>query len=119
MLKPSTADHHNKKGFFGWFNRVFDRGNDRYQRGVAGMIKHRGRYMVIFLLIVAGLAVLFSRIPTTFFPEEDQSIMFVQGHKPSNSINERTKANLAEVTNYPWKKKTGMGGGGQAIKGVL
>src|SRR3546814_9648308 len=43
MLKPSTADHHNKKGFFGWFNRVFDRGNDRYQRGVAGMIKHRDR----------------------------------------------------------------------------
>src|SRR3546814_4497702 len=73
MLKPSTADHHNKKGFFGWFNRVFDRGNDRYQRGVAGMIKHRGRYMVIFLLIVAGLAVLFSRIPTTFRSEEHTS----------------------------------------------
>lgn len=97
MLKPSTADHHNKKGFFGWFNRMFDRGNMRYQRGVSGMLRHRGRYMVIFLLIVAGLAVLFTRIPTTFLPEEDQSIMFVQVQTPSNSSTERTDAVLARI----------------------
>lgn len=117
MLKPSTADHHNKKGFFGWFNRVFDRGNDRYQRGVAGMIKHRGRYMVIFLLIVAGLAVLFSRIPTTFLPEEDQSIMFVQVQTPSNSSTERTKAALDEVTNYLLNEESGMVESVMAVKG--
>lgn len=108
MLKPSSADHHDKKGFFGWFNRLFDRGNDRYQRGVAGMLKHRGRYMIIFLLIVGGLALLFTRIPTTFLPEEDQSILFVQVQTPSNSSAERTEAVLDEVTDYMLNDESGV-----------
>ncbi|AEC19586.1 Solvent-resistant pump membrane transporter Srp [Pusillimonas sp. T7-7] len=117
MLKPSTAEHHNKKGFFGWFNRVFDRGNNRYQRSVTGMLKHRGRYMVVFVLIVGGLAVLFSRIPTTFLPEEDQSIMFVQVQTPSNSSAERTGAALDEVTNYLLNEESGMVESVMTVKG--
>ncbi len=117
MLKPSAADHHNKKGFFGWFNRMFDRGNDRYQRGVSGMIRHRGRYMVIFLLIVGGLAVLFTRIPTTFLPEEDQSIMFVQVQTPANSSAERTQAALDEVNQYLLEDEAGTVDSVMAVKG--
>src|SRR3546814_1715791 len=70
MLRPSDVDHQQKKGFFGWFNRMFDRGTARYERGVAGILRRRGRYMLIFLLIVGGLAVLFTRLPTSFLPEE-------------------------------------------------
>lgn len=117
MLKPASADHHGKKGFFGWFNRVFDRGNDRYQRGVAAMLKHRGRYMVVFLLIVGGLAVLFTRIPTTFLPEEDQSIMFVQVQTPSNSSTERTQAVLDEVTDYLLNEESGLVESVMTVKG--
>ncbi|MDX3893125.1 efflux RND transporter permease subunit [Pusillimonas sp.] len=100
LLKPSDANHHEKKGFFGWFNRTFDRGAGRYQRGVAGMLGHRGRYMLIFLLIVVGLGVLFTRIPSTFLPDEDQGTMFVQVQLPVNSSAERTQAVLREVADH-------------------
>src|SRR3546814_5970086 len=43
MLRPSDVDHQQKKGFFGWFNRMFDRGTARYERGVAGILRRRGR----------------------------------------------------------------------------
>src|SRR3546814_20294908 len=42
MLRPSDVDHQQKKGFFGWFNRMFDRGTARYERGVAGILRRRG-----------------------------------------------------------------------------
>ena len=61
MLKPVKGHGQPRKGFFGWFNRTFDRGNARYQRGVGHMIHRRGRYLLIYLLIVAGLGVLFLR----------------------------------------------------------
>ncbi len=100
MLRPGDVDHQDKKGFFGWFNRMFDRGTARYERGVAGMLRRRGRYMLIFLLIVGGLALLFTRLPTSFLPEEDQGSVFVQVQLPVNSSAERTQAVLDEINEY-------------------
>ncbi|HUH86797.1 MAG TPA: efflux RND transporter permease subunit, partial [Pusillimonas sp.] len=107
ILKPVTG-HGQKKGFFGWFNRKFDNGTQRYTRGVGAMLRHRGRYMFIFLLIVAALAVLFSRIPTTFLPEEDQSILFVQVQLPSNSSAQRTDVVLEEITQHMLNEESGV-----------
>ena len=100
MLKPIKGGHQEKKGFFGWFNRKFDNGTQRYTRGVGGMLRRRGRYMLIFLLIVGGMAVLFSRLPTAFLPDEDQSTMFVQVQLPSNASAQRTWDVLEEVNDY-------------------
>jgi multidrug efflux pump len=100
MLRPSDVDHQQKKGFFGWFNRMFDRGTARYERGVAGILHRRGRYMLIFLLIVGGLAFLFTRLPTSFLPEEDQGSVFVQIQLPVNASAERTSAVIKEVEDY-------------------
>src|SRR3546814_7667902 len=97
MLRASSADHHDKKGFFGWFNRLFDSGNDRYQRGVEGMLKHRGRYMIIFLLIVGGLALLFKRILNSFLPEKDQSLLFIEVTTTVNFIAEGTATALDDA----------------------
>ncbi|MGB6103954.1 MAG: efflux RND transporter permease subunit [Pusillimonas sp.] len=100
MLRASDVDHHEKKGFFGWFNRLFERGTARYERSVAGMLRRRGRYMLIFLLIVGGLAILFTRLPTSFLPEEDQGTVFVQVQLPVNASAERTRVVLDEMTEY-------------------
>src|SRR3546814_19504341 len=79
---------------------MFDRGTARYERGVAGILRRRGRYMLIFLLIVGGLAVLFTRLPTSFLPEEDQGSVFVQVQLPVNASAERTRAVLDEVSEH-------------------
>ena len=100
MLKPVTGDHHNKKGFFGWFNRTFERASQSYESGVIGILKRSKRYMLVYLLIVAGLGVLFTKLPTTFLPDEDQGTLFVQVQLPQNSSAERTWEVLDQVNDY-------------------
>ena len=89
-----------KKGFFGWFNRTFDRGTQRFERGVGGMLARRGRYLVVFLLIVVGTGFLFKQIPAAFLPDEDQSLLMVEVRMPANASAERTEAVLTEIRDY-------------------
>ena len=52
MLKPIAKGHHEKKrGFFGWFNRVFDRSADRYASGVGAFLRRSGRALVFYAVI--------------------------------------------------------------------
>lgn len=99
ILKP-VHDHQEKKGFFGWFNRTFERNAQRYENGVTRFVAGRGRYMLMFLLIVGALAYLFPKIPTSFLPDEDQGTMFVQVELPSNATLNETDAALTQVQQY-------------------
>jgi len=99
MLKAGH-DHQPKKGFFGWFNRSFDRTNNKYQGGVAGMLKRPVRSMLVYGAIVAIMAVMFLRLPTSFLPEEDQGIFLTMVQLPSGASMERTDAVLAKVSEH-------------------
>ena len=46
MLKPIGPHDHDKKGFFLWFDRQFDRMTARYEKGVVAMLKRAGRSRV-------------------------------------------------------------------------
>ena len=73
LLKPMKhGEFGAQRGFFGWFNRFFDTNANRYQNGVRKVIKQGTRYGIIYLAMLAVLAVLFMRMPTSFLPEEDQ-----------------------------------------------
>jgi multidrug efflux pump len=100
ILKPVGHDHHEKKGFFGWFNRTFDRGADRYKLGVAGIVKRKGLFLVIYLGIVVAMAYLFPKIPAAFLPDEDQGTMIVQVQMPADSSAQRTQVVLDDVRDY-------------------
>lgn len=100
MLKPHKHGEHEKKGFFGWFNRNFDKNANRYERGVKGILARRGRFMLIYLALIGVVAVLFVRVPTAFLPDEDQGIMAVQIQLPQNSSAERTEAVLTQVRKF-------------------
>jgi hydrophobe/amphiphile efflux-1 (HAE1) family protein len=100
MLKPHKPGQHEKKGFFGWFNRGFDKNTLRYERGVKGILARRWRFMFIYLALIAVVAVLFLRIPTAFLPDEDQGVMFVQIQLPQNASAERTEAVLTQVRDF-------------------
>ena len=62
MLKPSSVEHQEKKGFFGWFNRTIHRSTDRYGRAVSGMIRRPVRSLFLYALIIAGAGYLLSLI---------------------------------------------------------
>lgn len=90
MLKPVDADHYHKTGFFGWFNRNFNRATDKYQTGVKSMLGRTGRYMLIYVGIVMVLGLLFTRLPGSFLPDEDQGVLFTQMTLPVGATKERS-----------------------------
>ncbi|EAU4155699.1 efflux RND transporter permease subunit [Salmonella enterica] len=101
LLKPVSAEHHKKKsGFFGWFNTRFDHSVNHYTNSVSGIVRNTGRYLIIYLLIVVGMAVLFLRLPTSFLPEEDQGVFLTMIQLPSGATQERTQKVLDQVTHY-------------------
>ncbi|WP_297843814.1 efflux RND transporter permease subunit [Pseudomonas sp.] len=102
MLKPIDQEKHGqpKRGFFGWFNRNFDRGVVSYERGVGNMIKHKIPAFLIYVLIVAGMVWMFTRIPSAFLPEEDQGVIFAQVQTPAGSTAERTQVVLDKMRSY-------------------
>ncbi|WP_324733207.1 efflux RND transporter permease subunit [Pseudomonas paeninsulae] len=101
LLKPiGKGEHAPKRGFFGWFNRSFDRGVQRYERGVASMLRHKLPYLLAYLLIIVGMVVLFTRIPTAFLPEEDQGVLFAQVQTPAGSTAERTQVVVDEMRSH-------------------
>ncbi|EAA5821589.1 hydrophobe/amphiphile efflux-1 family RND transporter [Salmonella enterica] len=101
LLKPISAEHHEKKsGFFGWFNTRFDHSVNHYTNSVSGIVRNTGRYLIIYLLIVVGMAVLFLRLPTSFLPEEDQGVFLTMIQLPSGATQERTQKVLDQVTHY-------------------
>jgi len=101
MLKPiEKGHHHEKRGFFGWFNRTFDRGVNRYEKGVVSVLKRKIPFIIIYLVIVAALAVLFSRLPSSFLPDEDQGVLFAQVQTPVGSTAERTQKTVDAMREY-------------------
>ncbi|HHH2177987.1 TPA: multidrug efflux RND transporter permease AcrD [Yersinia enterocolitica] len=101
MLKPIKPGHHHaKRGFFGWFNRMFDRNAHRYERGVAQVLHHSVRYMLLYLLLLGGLALLFIKLPTSFLPLEDRGVFMAQVQLPVGSTQQQTLRVVEKVENY-------------------
>ena len=102
MLKPIQKGDHgeNKRGFFGWFNRTFDSGVKRYEKGVGSILRHKAPYFLAYVLIVVGMVFLFTRIPTSFLPEEDQGVLFAQVQTPAGTTAERTQQVVDRMREY-------------------
>lgn len=89
-----------KSKLFGPFNRGFDAVQNRYA-GSIGWITHRPvRMGIVYLALVAGMALLFLRTPTGFLPDEDQGILFTLVQTPSGSTAERTLEVIKTVEDY-------------------
>ncbi|MCG9965485.1 MAG: efflux RND transporter permease subunit [Shewanella sp.] len=101
MLKPVQKGHgHIETGFFGWFNRNFDRLTNRYESSVAGIVKRGFRVMMIYVALVVAVGWIFMRMPTAFLPDEDQGILFSQAILPTNSTQESTLKVLEKVSDH-------------------
>lgn len=99
FLKPIVKGHHEKKGFFGWFNRGFSRTANRYTSSVGWIVNRTGRFMVIYLALLVGLGWSFMQLPTSFLPDEDQGFLIVDIQGPSESSSDRTAAIIENVEN--------------------
>jgi multidrug efflux pump len=100
LLRPPSGERHARRGFFAWFNRNFDKGRERYVGGVRNIAVRSGRWLAVYAAIVAAVALLFTHLPTSFLPDEDQGYLFVQVQTPPGATLERTGAVLDDISNY-------------------
>ncbi|MRR51982.1 MAG: efflux RND transporter permease subunit [Rhodocyclaceae bacterium] len=91
-------------GFFGWFNRFFANTIARYKARVAKILGRTGRWVVIYLVIVAATGLLFSRLPGSFLPEEDQGYFITVMQLPPGATQERTVEVLSQVEQFYLKQ---------------
>ncbi|WP_419687483.1 multidrug efflux RND transporter permease subunit [Burkholderia theae] len=90
MLKPVEPGHHEKRGFFGWFNRRFERLTNWYETRVGRLVGRTGRMMLLFVAICGALAMGFRTLPSSFLPEEDQGYFITSFLMPADSTTQRT-----------------------------
>ncbi|WP_278392509.1 efflux RND transporter permease subunit [Sphingobium yanoikuyae] len=99
MLKP-IDNAHREKGWFGKFNRWFERLTNGYVRRTQGVIGKRGIFWGLYVVVLGILVVLFMRLPTSFLPVEDQGQVMVQVTLPSGAKSSRTNAAIDQVQSY-------------------
>ncbi|VVO64740.1 Multidrug efflux pump subunit AcrB [Pseudomonas fluorescens] len=98
LLKPiAKGEHHEKRGFFGWFNRRFEQLTVRYQGWVAYALKRTGRYLLVYGVLLIGLGICFSRLPSSFLPVEDQGYTITDVQLPPGASKNRTMQVVEQI----------------------
>ena len=101
LLKPvAKGEHHERKGFFGWFNRRFEGMSNGYQRWVMQALKRSGRYLLVYALLLAVLGYGFSQLPTAFLPTEDQGYTITDIQLPPGASRMRTEQVAAQIETH-------------------
>ncbi len=104
LLKPIDDHHAEKRGFFGWFNRRFNRTAKGYEGIVGKLLRRSGSLMVVYLALAVGAGWLYARLPTGFLPNEDQGSMLVNMQLPPGATLDRTINVIEQVENYILKQ---------------
>jgi multidrug efflux pump len=99
ILKP--VDHHKKqRGPGAWFNRGFGKTTDGYVSSIGYLLKRPLRVMVMFAIVIGGCAWFFTKLPSSFLPQEDQGVLLTIVQLPTGSTIERTNAVVKQVETY-------------------
>jgi multidrug efflux pump len=101
LLKPVKAGHNlGKRGFFGWFNRKFEKTTNGYQRAVAVMLGKTTRHMLVYGVIIVAVGLLFMRLPSSFLPNEDQGYLVTNIQLPPGASANRTLEVVKQVEDH-------------------
>jgi HAE1 family hydrophobic/amphiphilic exporter-1/multidrug efflux pump len=96
VLKPEHGKRSER--WFGWFNRGFARVTDRYESGVAWMIRRGGVALVLFAGMVVLTGYLWRITPGSLVPDEDQGWYFAPVILPDGASLARTDKMVEEVS---------------------
>jgi len=107
LLKQHDPAHQKKTtGFFGWFNRFFDRQVARYDNSLRKRLPRRGLFMGIYVLIGAGMVLMFMKTPTGFLPDEDQGSLIINYTLPEGATLEQTRAVADRISRHFREQET-------------
>jgi multidrug efflux pump len=100
LLKPVPAGHHERKGFFGWFNRGFKRTAKGYESMVARILPRAAWFLGLYAAIIGAVVLMYNRLPTSFLPNEDQGYLIVNVQLPPGASQTRTEAVMKQVEGF-------------------
>ena len=100
LLKKKPDGHRRTRGFFGWFNKTFDKGIESYDHGLKRTIKNWIPATIVYAVIVGAMMLMFVRLPTGFLPEEDQGSAYTLVQLPPGATFERTDAVMRQVEHH-------------------
>lgn len=98
LLKPVQG--HGKKGFFGLFNRSFERLAQGYEGMISKLVVRTGRMMFVYLVLAGILAYFYLGLPESFVPDEDLGYMVVSTQLPPGATYNRTISVSDRIQEY-------------------
>jgi multidrug efflux pump len=101
LLKPvPPGGHPERRGVFRWFNRGFNKSREKHEQALVHMLGRPMRWMLVYGAMVLVMAILFTRVPTSFLPNEDAGILYGQVQTPPGASKERTWVALDKAQEY-------------------
>ena len=100
LLRKKDVMNKRETGFFGWFNRNFNKGRDGYERAAVGMAGKIKRFLLIYVVLVGGMAFIFSQLAGSFLPDEDQGRVMVLVNAPPGATAGRTLESMKTVEDF-------------------
>jgi multidrug efflux pump len=97
ILKPAHAGEKTTFFVFVWFNKAFDRVGRTYLGHVGSAVRHAPRWMMVFLVIAVLAGFLYTRLPTSFVPDEDQGFMLALVNLPPGATLQSTNQVMVEM----------------------
>jgi multidrug efflux pump len=95
ILKPTHQAKKNR--VFRWFNKTMDSTTQTYIGQIGAAARHAPRWMMVFVLVTALSVFLYTRLPTSFVPDEDQGFMLALVNLPSGATLQRTDQVMAQM----------------------
>ncbi|MCE7902266.1 MAG: multidrug efflux RND transporter permease subunit [Gammaproteobacteria bacterium PRO9] len=95
LLRP---EHDRKKNIlYRRFNEMFGRTHAAYSRQAASAVQHAPRWMVVFIVVALVAGLLYTRLPGSFLPDEDQGYAMAIVQLPAGATKERTDAVMRQM----------------------
>jgi HAE1 family hydrophobic/amphiphilic exporter-1/multidrug efflux pump len=88
VLRPHEGEH--TRGLFGLFNRLFERGTNRFVAFVRFMLRRGAVGLGLYLLLLLGTFFLYRTVPGALVPQEDQGYFLAVGLLPEGAALSRT-----------------------------
>ena len=118
MLKPIPKGHnHTKRGFFGWFNRVFNKGTRTYSGWIAAILRKSMVTLVVYLAVSAGAVVMIKSLQTSFLPSEDQG--FIMTTSGFSFTGNGQNMGMGFIMLKDWKERTKPGSDADSVAGKI
>ncbi|WP_326541885.1 efflux RND transporter permease subunit [Pseudorhodoferax sp.] len=108
-------------GFFGRFNRVFDRASEGYGGSVGRLLRHKGALLLVYAGLVGATWWLTDHVPGGFVPAQDKEYLVSLAQLPEGATLDRTEATMNQMNAVALKHPAVLGTSsysGLSINGV-